>query len=281
MKTAIPKGAFPSSLEDYAYGFSWAVFVAHEATAELLRRCLTETATTLSFSRRFVRLSKHSTYLLVAADDIAIGHIIDNVCAVGFEFEPDVLLGVQASIWSSFCRHGLPIKISKSTALGSLVTDQITFIGHVWNFSTGQLRTKVDRCKAVAALAAQSDEPYLNLDAKGFHSLGGKIIWMCVCHRPLLSTLGFAVLPIALESRSARVAAARELRQFGRLARLNIYRAMSTIVLNTDASEHPGPFCTVVRRRKTSMRYLSPLAIMAACCQEILDPLGTLLERGF
>lgn len=71
----------------------------------------------------------------------------------------------------------------------------------------------------------------------------GKVIWMCVARRPLMSLLSCSVLPMALTSRSVRRIAAREMRQFGRLAPLafiNTYRRVHSVILNTDASEFAG-----------------------------------------
>lgn len=192
----------------------------------------------------------------VATTDVCVGHIIDDVCLVGFGTTQSFLLDAQRRIWSAFTKFGLPIKSSKSTALGSLVSTHVTFIGFVWDFGTGLLRPKDDRIASARVLQGQSDASFGKLESEAFQSLVGKVIWMNVGRRPLLSLLRLAVLPCALTSPTARTASVRELRQFGRLADLAVidtYRPLSTIVFNTDASEHGGVL--LVSRATSNERY--------------------------
>lgn len=234
---------FRQHLRTMPRGFSCAVHVAHEIAARLLRECLEKAALKTSFEGRILPLSKNSHHLSVRSGDIVVGHIIDDVCLVGYGTSSSMLLAAQSSIWSSFSKHGLPVRISKSTPVGVLRTDNVTFIGFMWDFLTGLICPKDDRCESAAALRHQSDKSFEELDEKSLQSLVGKIVWLSVARRPLLSLFRCAVLPCAVDVPSARRTPAREIRQFGLLARLafiDTHRKMSTLVLCTDASEHGG-----------------------------------------
>lgn len=226
---------FRPHLRTMPMGFSWAVFVAHGIASTLLRRCISGASRDLSFSGRIVHLSKKSTHRCVGAGDVIIGHIIDDVCAVGYGDTQRFLIALQAHIWTAFSRIGLPIKVSKSKPLGSLVADKVTFIGFQWDFLSGILKPKDKRCRSAAALRNRSDHDYASLTEKVYQSLIGKVIWLCVARRSLLSLLRCAVLPCALDVPSARTASGRELRQFGRLSALaciNTHRPIDTLILS-------------------------------------------------
>lgn len=110
--------------------FAWAVHVSHAIANTLLRRCVTDAIRFNKFQGCFIPLSKHTTHISISSGDIVVGHIIDDVCAVGFACPPHILTDFQARVWHAFTKHGLPIKLSKSTPAGTLVNNGITFIGY-------------------------------------------------------------------------------------------------------------------------------------------------------
>lgn len=129
------------------------------------------------------------------------------------------------------------------------------------------------------ALRHQSDDSIMSLEEKPLQSLVDKIVWMCCVRRPLLSLLRCAVLPWAITLHSARISSAQELRQFGKLATLatiDIYRPLSTIILNADASEMGVLPWLAAQLRKIWMIYLLQRAITADCYMTIRRPFAVL-----
>lgn len=179
--------------------FSWAVHVSHEIAASLLRRCLVLAAREVSLLGKIVQLSKVSSYLPTHTGEVVTGHIIDDFCMVGFGDVTSMLLATQSQIWSALHRHGLPLKVSKSTPLGSLVYDAVTFIGFRWCFQSGTMRPKHE----ASSLQHHSDALFANLDIKAMQRLISKVIWLYVAKRPLLSLLRCTVIPCALDVPSA------------------------------------------------------------------------------
>lgn len=238
---------FGPHLRTMPMGFSWAVHVAHEIAASLLRTCISRARAEVAFTGTVLHFSKRSTHIKVRAGDVGVGHIIDDVCMVGFGCPHDFLLASQRHIWSAFSKAGLPIKVSKSTPLGRLLSDKVAFIGFEWHFTTGMIVPKSSRALSAAELQHHSDASFNSLVPKALQTLVGKVIWLCIARRPLLSLLHCSVLPCALIVPSARLTAARELMKFGRLASLvsiDTHRPLSTLVLCTDASPSGGSLVT-------------------------------------
>lgn len=245
-------------------GFSWAVHIAHVIARTLLRSCIREVVRDTSFKGRIHHLSKYSTQFSIDEGDVGISHIIDDVCLIGFGFCLSFLLAAQESIWSSFARHGLPIKKSKSTPVGKLLDSKVTFIGFEWWFHTGIIRPKADRIASACSLRNQSDASFTSLSPKALQTLVGKVLWLCIARRPLLSLLRCAVLPCALTVASARLTTEKELRHFGCLAKfaeIHTHRPLSTLIMCTDASHWGGALvvsrasCAAIRDFLDQARY--------------------------
>ena len=112
-------------------GFKWAVYIAHN----FAKSCVTQARwNVLSSDHQLMRRPRLKSFMrrsgvieLSDGDDLLM-HIIDDVNFICVGWAPDRVVRLHREFEVVFIANGSPIKPNSSTP-GSVVTDQMTFIG--------------------------------------------------------------------------------------------------------------------------------------------------------
>lgn len=166
-------------------GFKWAATLAHVLVTKVIARCTSASAVALHSRVRFERLSRKTRHLHLPPHTVLILHILDDINYVGVDVAEADLLSAQCCLWMTLEACGLPVKHSKSTILGSLSFDRLSFIGFDWHLRDHRLTPKDERTESVASLRTISDTSIVHTPVGQYQRLVGKLIWTALARRPL------------------------------------------------------------------------------------------------
>lgn len=85
------------------------------------------------------------------AGDVLLLHIIDDVNPVCINWHPDVKILFNHVCSEVFEAHGLPQKVGKSSALNTVVTDKMPFMGWTFDLTRQTLRPLPQKMHAAVA----------------------------------------------------------------------------------------------------------------------------------
>ena len=126
-------------------GFKWTVYIAHN----FAKSCVTQAYSNFLSSDHQIMprpclkiFARKSGVIELSDGDVLVMHIIDYVNFICVGWAPDRVFRLHRECEAVFNANGLPIKRPKSATPGSVVTEQMIFIGWTWAFS-GQVVSPV------------------------------------------------------------------------------------------------------------------------------------------
>ncbi|KAI0558954.1 hypothetical protein FGB62_177g010 [Gracilaria domingensis] len=152
-------------------GFKWSVFIGHT----FVESCYQEAFVLFRPSSRRFRLSN--------VFDLPV--LLHRTS--GPDWSQDEVAALQDTIEKVLTNNYLPVKRSKSSPVGVVETVEMPFIGWVWYLKRGVIRPKAEKLQLVAKEAAVVN--HMPLDEVRVRSLVGRIVWIALGLRPLLSVL--------------------------------------------------------------------------------------------
>lgn len=237
-------------------GFKWAVYIAHTFAASCftsafdrfmnsgLAQVIPSVTPTLHV------LNSESSILRISSGDLLLLHILDDINCICIDWPHAAVIELHRLAESSFESHGLPIKRSKSSPLGTVQTSSVPFIGWEWHLRRGTLRPSAsklseavfDTRKALTASVLCRDDVSRVL---------GKLVWCALGVRPSLSVLYRSYMFTSDENYNEQDATnltlpnsvRKELWQMSRLillSEVNLNRPIWSTVIAFDASQHSG-----------------------------------------
>ena len=231
-------------------GFKWAVYLAHtfvqscyeEAfkiflrTSRLFRNSFPKpNLIVLGHRKRVIVLPKHSVLVL---------HIIDDLNFVLVDWPDEETILLQSSVEATLRANNLPIRRSKSSLVGSVERNMMPFIGWHWFLRKGVLRPKSS--KLIDAITSAMDTCQGNMTRKAVRSTTGRLIWICLGCRPMLSMLYRTfqyTMDTSTPSQALLQAVRRELFMMSRISSLScvrIHRKTWTRIIAFDACKTGG-----------------------------------------
>ena len=171
-------------------GFKWAVYIAHTLADACIKDAVSvfnrimHSFTTFQLGSISVA-SKNSHINRLNAGDGCFFHIIDDVNFVAKDWPVKEIVMLHQLIVTKFRRRHLPIKASRSLALGEVELDILPFIGWECNLKTGIIEARKSRLAKVIADSCNLIQKQEIL-TKEFERTVGRLIWHTLEHRPLL-----------------------------------------------------------------------------------------------
>ena len=172
-------------------GFSWSVGIAHY----LAQSCITEAFRIFKDSR----LSPNETLaplfflrenlpLILTKSSPLVLHTIDDISIVTHKWRSDAVLLLYKILRTVLTAQGLPVKQSKSSSFHKVEENEITFIGCVWRFNSGNISPSekhISKIRKDMALIMQSER----IQTFCFDRTVGRMVWLSLLNRPVLSTM--------------------------------------------------------------------------------------------
>lgn len=234
-------------------GFKWAVYIAHTLAARCMKRAFdivraAPIARHLSRDARLIQLHRKNGLQHLRSGDVLLLHIIDDVNPVCLDWHPHAIIHFNQVCSEVFEAHGLHRKTSKSSPINAVVTDQMPFMGWSFDLSSQTLSPLPNKIDAAVSdtmriLASETVSP------EALKSAIGRLIWIALGARPLLSTL-LHVFHVADKTQHLKPSLAavtkRELFTIARilpLSSIRLQRPTWGIIIAFDASQRAGGVC--------------------------------------
>lgn len=175
-------------------GFSWAVYVSQHFAKSLLKQSFNLFISSslgptpspgfhfLGYDDGLHEISKHNVVVLRYIDDV-------NLVVRNWPHRSTTRL--QHIIKTLFDAAGISQKPNKSSPPGTLETDIIQFIDWDWDLRTHAVYANPEKLIQTSCLVQHAVQKCI-IKARDWIKVIGKIIWLSLGARPLLSTLGIA-----------------------------------------------------------------------------------------
>jgi hypothetical protein len=182
-------------------GWKWSVFIAQSLAEHSVRAGLAMARRVARMPKfRVVRVVPGTAPLHVESGDLLVCHVLDDVNVVGVDLSDQVLSRVQVELEGAFERRGLLVKREKSTEIGTVVRDRVTFIGLVWDLQRGIIRPRPENLAKLARVVEELLATGLHAESLAtLESAVGLGVWTVMCRRGALSAL-FHVYDASLRS---------------------------------------------------------------------------------
>ena len=161
--------------------------------------------------------------------------------------DEELIRSVQKRLYNDLTFYGLPLKPSKTTPLGTLVLDHLTFIAQRWKLARSMITLKLERVQKLNNLAQKSALEISKQSQNDWETQLGGAIWIALARRCTLSCLRVAFRRYESSDDHTRLKATEELKRLATLANLasvDFYKLFLRIVLNADASKPPALYYT-------------------------------------
>ena len=230
-------------------GFKWAVYIAHNFLEACYRKALHhffQSSSIFGITRSIPPIEKLHDCLgtPLSSGCVLVMHIIDDLNFVLSNWPESEAIRLQRTVEEFMLRNYLPIKRSKSSPIGTIETKSLPFIGWEWNLKDGIIRPKPN--KILEAAKAVSRVLHGPLQAEEVRSVVGRLIWVLLGSRPLLSmlyrTFQFLQNPTS-SGQAVEFAVKRELAMSASLSclsQIRITRKEWNRVIAFDACEYGG-----------------------------------------
>lgn len=170
-------------------GFKWSVYISHLFVGS----CIQQSYSIIRSSRITpkcspnlqILLKEHAPFQIQESSPLVL-HIIDDITIIACNWPDQTLTLWNRVLQRLLSSAGLPIKQEKSIEIGCVEHNAITFIGCIWNLRTKMIRPDPFKVNS-AVILINSVMLSRTITYHEWTRIIGKVIWMTIIHRSLLS----------------------------------------------------------------------------------------------